>query len=380
MMKSVSYIGVLFFAVASVVVGCGADDTTNNSSLSATGSTSTGTAGEGGSGGAGQGGTADGGSGVGGSGGAGGHGPPQACIDMVDTAQAFLDSLSIDEVDDATAAYGSDEHTKFEFLPPLSAARDGLSMKDMTTAQRDLLASFMQSAMSQAGYMKIEAIRALESVLAMQESGMSSTPNRDPENYFVQFYGTPAVDGDDPWGFRFEGHHLSVQGGVIDCEVYSATPAFWGASPQLAPLQSEIDTAAQLVASLDGGQQGTAQGNVSGGTMSGANKSGKLDALTAEGLRAGDMQPAQVQLLRQLVGVYLGNMNAVIAAERLAAIETAGFDDVTFLYSGNAFRVMGPTFIIELIYAGNTHIHSVWRDYDNDYGDDLIAQHAAKFH
>ena len=62
-----------------------------------------------------------------------------------------------------------------------------------------MLAAFLQSAFSQSGYAKLKQIRALESVLAMQACGQSSTPNRDPENYFVQFHGTPVVDGDLPW-------------------------------------------------------------------------------------------------------------------------------------------------------------------------------------
>lgn len=361
---------VVLLAGALAVSACGSDD---NQVAASSSSTSASTGGSGGSGGGG----AAGGAAAGGMGGSG-AGTPQECVAMVERAQAFLDALDDNQHDTATTDFGSDEHRRFEFLPPLSAPRDGLSMKDMTMEQQMLLGGFLQSAMSQAGYMKIEAIRALESVLAMQESGMPVTDNRDPENYFVQFFGVPVVRGEEPWGFRFEGHHLSVQAGVIDCSVFSATPAFWGVSPQLDPLQTEVDSATQLIASLDAEQQNTAQGSVSGNALD--EKVGKLDPITAEGLRAGDMTAAQQQLLRQLIGAFLGNMNAVIAAQRLEAIEAAGFDDVTFLYDGNDFRVMGPSFIIEWVYAGNTHVHSVWRDYDGDYGDDLIAQHMNRFH
>ena len=89
------------------------------------------------------------------------------------------------------------------------------------------------------------------------------------------------------------------------------------------------------------------------------------------------MTPQQVDDLRALIRAYLDTMSAPIAADRHAAIEAAGFDAIRFVYADRDFRVIGPTFVIELVYAGDTHIHSVWRDYDGDYGDDLIARHMA---
>ena len=111
-------------------------------------------------------------------------------------------------------------------------------------------------------------------------------------------------------------------------------------------------------------------------------KDAKIDPLTAEGLRAGDMTAAQVMLLNDVIDAYLGNMNQPIADQRRAAIEASGFDDVSFLYDAGSghYRVLGPTFVIEFTYAGSNHIHSVWRDYDGDYGDDLILLHMADHH
>lgn len=355
--------------VVVALVACGAESESEPIGTTTTAGSGTG------AGGAGQGGGTTSSTGQGG---AGGAGKAQACIDMVEDALAFLDALEMAEYDAATADYGGDRHTAFEFLPPMSAARDGVSIKDLDTEERDLLASFLQSAFSQSGYAKVEQIRALESVLAMQESGMPTTANRDPENYFIQVFGTPVVDGDLPWGFRFEGHHLSVQAAVIDCRLFSATPAFWGASPEVTPLSTETTAAESLWADLDAGQQGTAQ--VSVGTTAIDEKDGRLDPLTSEGLRYAEMTPAQQALLMQIIDAYLDNMNAPIAADRHAALEAAGRDDISFAYDGGDFRVLGPTFVIELVYAGNTHIHSVWRDYDGDYGDDLIARHMADFH
>ncbi|MEM9188365.1 MAG: DUF3500 domain-containing protein [Myxococcota bacterium] len=300
------------------------------------------------------------------------------CMAMVDAAQAFLATLEADEQMDATAMFGSNAHRQFEFLPPNSAARDGLSMRDMDDEEKAALAAFLQASMSTSGYMKLEQVRALESVLAMEESGMPVTNNRDPDNYFVQFFGTPAVDFENPWGFRFEGHHLSVQAGVVGCAVFTASPAFWGSSPNTTPLQAEIDAAEALWDSLDAGERGMARGNVNRDAIDA--KEGSLAMIAVSGLPAGMMSPAQQMELRNIINAYIGNMAAPIAADRLAAIEDAGFDNIGFVYDDGDFRVLGPTFVIELVLVNPTHIHSAWRDYDGDYGDDLIARHMARHH
>lgn len=302
-------------------------------------------------------------------------GPPPECVDMVDAANAFLAALDGDQTGDAVYPWEDGERTRFEFLPPNSEARNGLTLRDVDDAQTVLLATFLQAAMSDAGYTKVEAIRALESVLAMQEDGVPVTDNRDPDNYFITFFGTPNVEDGAPWGWRFEGHHLSVHGSMVDCDRFAATPAFWGASPMLDPLQDEVDLATMLWDSLDAGQQAQADVNVNTDAVD--VRQGLLDMLAVEGVAAGDMEPAQVGLLRDLVAEYAENMNAPVATARLEAIEDAGFDEVRFTYdSGDSdWRVLGPTFVIEFIYAGNSHVHSVWRDYAGDYGEDLIAKH-----
>lgn len=307
-------------------------------------------------------------------------GPPPECVETVDAANAFLAALDGDQTADAAYPWEDQERTRFEFLPPNSAARNGLTLRDVDDAQTALLATFLQAAMSSAGYTKVEEIRALESVLAMQESGQPVTDNRDPDNYFITIFGTPNVDAGMPWGWRFEGHHLSIHSSMLDCESFVATPAFWGASPMLDPIQDEVDLSTMLWDSLDGAQQAQADTNVGGNAID--EREGLLPMLAAEGLPAGEMDAAQVGLLRDLVAEFAENMNAPVADQRIEAIEAAGFDEVRFAYDGNDgnWRVLGPTFVIEFIYTNNTHVHSVWRDYSGDYGEDLIAQHLAEHH
>ncbi len=108
-------------------------------------------------------------------------------------------------------------------------SRDGLPWKAMSAAQRDATTALLRSALNEQGLEKVRALMALEITLRELESfGL----NRDPENYAVAIYGTPGAPG---WGWRIEGHHLSLHFS-LDGERYVATlPQFFGANPGVVP-------------------------------------------------------------------------------------------------------------------------------------------------
>lgn len=302
-------------------------------------------------------------------------GPADDCVALVEAATAFVGALDATQQGEALFGFDDAERTRFEFLPPNSAARAGLTMRDIDAAQAGLLADMLMAALSANGYAKEEDIRQLESVLAMAESGQPVTDNRDPNNYFISIFGTPNVDAGTPWAWRFEGHHMSLHGSMLDCEQFASTPAFWGASPQLDPLQAELDAEQALWDALDGDQQGQASVAVSANAVD--DKIGTIDPLATEGIPGGSLTAAQVDLLRALVLAYAEAAMESAAQARMDRIDADGFADVYYARdpgSGN-FRVLGPSFLIELVYAGGDHVHAVWRDYTGDYGEDLIAAH-----
>jgi hypothetical protein len=106
--------------------------------------------------------------------------------------------------------------------------------------------------------------------------------------------------------------------------------------------------------------------------------------LTPPGLAASDMNAKQRELLMQLIDVYASQMTPDVAAERLTAIRKAGIEKITFAWAGSIepnerhyYRVQGPTFLIEFDNTQNNanHIHTVWRDFDGDFGRDLLREH-----
>jgi hypothetical protein len=82
-------------------------------------------------------------------------------------------------------------------------------------------------------------------------------------------------------------------------------------------------------------------------------------------------------------------MTPDLAAERTAKLQKAGIDKIAFAWAGpvdkgqkHYYRIQGPTFLVELDNSQNdgNHIHSVWRDFNGDFGRDVLREHIAAFH
>ena len=326
---------------------------------------------------------------------------------MATSAQAFLASLTADQKQKASFALTSDEWTRWHFIPVVQFARNGLALKDMTPPQRQKAHDLLKASLSAAGDRIAEATMANEALLGQIEDadraaaaasggrGPAMIP-REPDNYFVSIFGEPSAKAG--WGWRFEGHHVSLHFSIDNGKMsVTSTPLFFGANPaevKSGPtagtriLGAEEDAARALLNSLDATQKTTAiiAEAAPGDMVTGA----KVDItpLTPPGLAATQMTPAQRDLLMKLVDVYLGMALPEVAADRQAKIKAAGTEKITFAWAGSTekgqkyhYRVQGPTFLIEHNNTQNNgnHVHSVWRDFNGDFGRDLLAEHMKAF-
>jgi hypothetical protein len=257
----------------------------------------------------------------------------------------------------------------------------------MTTGQRDAALRLLHAATSSQGYLKATGVMHLEGVLAVLEG---SPDRRDPENYHFWVFGTPSPDG--PWGWRFEGHHVSLNFTSAD-GVTVSTPSFIGANPARVPsgpfagwrlLAGEEDLARALVRSLDDGQRDRAiiSATAPRDIITGNDRRASLER--TEGLPFAAMTGPQRELLLRLLAEYVDNADPAIARPRLARIQEVGLDRLHFAWAGGLepgdphyYRIHGPTILIEYDNTQNdaNHIHSVWRDLENDFGDDLLRRH-----
>jgi hypothetical protein len=287
----------------------------------------------------------------------------------------------------------------FEFSDPLRydwhfipRPRKGLPIKEMTGDQRALAFGLLASGLSQKGFVKATTIMSLEQVLASIEQGKGLV--RDPELYFFNIFGKPGSnDPKQPWGWRVEGHHLALNFTIVGDQGVVGGPTFMGTNPAhvkegprkgLRVLGEEEDLARKLVKSLDEDQRkkGIVQETAPKDILSFALR--KAKPLEPAGILIPDLNAEQKELLNSIIVLYAERLRPELAANDLGKILKAGVDKIGFAWAGGLelgqphyYRIQGPTFLIEYDNTQNNanHVHSVWRDFENDFGDDLLKKH-----
>ena len=313
----------------------------------------------------------------------------RATVTMATAATGFLASLTPEQRAQATFPLDSAERLRWNFIPTEAFPRKGLLLKDMTEAQRTAAHALLRSGLSARGYETYTAIIQLENVLREIEKGGKF--QRDPGVYFFSVFGTPDPKG--TWGWRVEGHHISVHFTVANGTTIASTPTFAGTNPAEVRdgaekgkrvLGLQEDSGRALVMALDATQRSTAIIAPKALPEIVTNNTLDINPLMPEGLKASAMTPAQRDLLMRVIDAYAGLMAPEIASDRLAKIKAGGLENITFAWAGavergqqHYYRVQGPTFLIEYDNAQNdgNHVHSVWRDFKGDFGRDLLREH-----
>ena len=316
-------------------------------------------------------------------------GAERSASTMASAASQFLASLTPDQRTQAAFGFRSDERVKWHFIPTEMFSRNGLTIRAMTDAQRAHAHDLLSAGLSQRGYLTATTIMDLETVLRALESG--GRFDRDPELYFFSVFGTPSTE--DAWGWRVEGHHLSLHFTIVDGRAVASSPSFLGANPAqvrtgpkagLRVLREREDAARALVMALDSSQRAAAVilDVAPDDILTEAELA--VDPLSPVGVKAAALNPNQRELLMGVIDAYTSMMAEDIAADRIAAIHEAGVDEIGFAWGGaiergeqHYYRVQGPTFLIEYdnTQGGGNHIHSVWRDFTGDFGRDLLREH-----
>jgi hypothetical protein len=319
---------------------------------------------------------------------------PQAVAQMGAAATAFLDSLNSEQKAKATFEYMDGERI-FWYYPPMN--RHGLALRDMEPAQRELAMAVLASGLTTESYEQAKLIIEHETVLGPLELEQNiKTFRRDVELYYFTIFGTPG--GKEPWGWRVEGHHISLHFSIMDDKVISTTPFFFGANPAevrkgpktgLRILGGREDLAFDLMGSLDENQvEESIICDAAPADIVTFNSS-KASLMTYEGLPASKMNGAQKELLLALVSEYVNQVRTDVAVQKLDALKKDGLDHLYLAWAGpvskdepHYYRIHGGDFVVEFDNRqdGANHIHSVWRDVENDFATDVMREHLIQFH
>jgi Protein of unknown function (DUF3500) len=234
----------------------------------------------------------------------------------------------------------------------------------------------------------------LEKVLQVVEGEKRKFP-RDPGAYAMAVFGTPGVTA--PWGWRLVGHHISFHFAIVGGRAVGNTPTFLGANPAEVregpqkgqrTLGAEEDAARALLDALDPKERTLAIVETTAPNEMLTENKTSVDPLSPIGLKASAMTPPQRDLLMKLIDVYTGIMTSDIASERMEKLKKAGVENIAFAWAGETergkkhyYRIQGPTFLVEYDNVQNdgNHIHSVWRDFNGDFGRDLLREHLQAF-
>ena len=301
-------------------------------------------------------------------------------------ARAFLASLPPDQRTRATFPFGSAERTRWHWTVPAAVPRNGLPLGDVSPETRRLALGLLRASTSASGYRKAVDIMALQGVLQRLNGGPGSF---DPDLYYVSVFGTP---GARTWGWRFEGHHLSRHFTVVDGTLV-AEPFFLGAWPTRAgsayrsvargerTMPREEDAAREIVLLLDGRLRRQVVFSDESLTDHLTQNAATVRPLDRVGVLTADLPSAAQRRVNELVRTYLANHPPAIARDALRRVERAGIQRTRFGWAGSTrpgvpqyYRLQGPTFLLEFDNSrdSGTHIHSVWRDFERDFGRHLL--------
>ena len=319
---------------------------------------------------------------------------PQAVSQMMDAAKAFVSSLNDQQRAKATFEYMDGERI-FWYYPPMN--RPGLALRDMEPAQRELAMAVMASGLTSESYEQAKLIIEHEDVLGPleKEQGVVSFL-RDTSLYYFTIFGEPGEK--DPWGWRVEGHHISLHFSIMGDKVISTTPFFFGANPAevrngpktgLRILGVREDLGFDLMNSLDEKQvEESIICDAAPADIVTFNSS-KASLMTYEGLPASKMNGEQKELLMALVSEYVNQVRTDLAEQKLADLKKTGLDHLHFAWAGpvskdepHYYRIHGGDFVVEFDNRQNgaNHIHSVWRDVENDFASDVLREHLILYH
>lgn len=299
----------------------------------------------------------------------------------------FLNSLNEKLLGELMHSFNDDSRKNWHFLPSRSWPRVGLALGKLNLDQKELFFRMLENYLGEVGFDKTQSIIELEGILGEIENNVE---HRDQGAYYIAIYGSPKKD--KLWAWSFEGHHISLNFTISEGKI-SIAPRFFGANPAqvmsgpnkgLRTLQKEEDLAYILINKLSDPQKGKAIfhdktfGDITTARMPEVIPSDPV------GIKVEALNKKQKEILKELIDEYLRTLPKDLAVARSEKIRKEEFNNIHFGWAGSLikgephyYRVQGKTFLIEFDNSQNNanHIHLVWRDFDGDFGRDLIREH-----
>ncbi len=302
-------------------------------------------------------------------------------------ADQFINSLTSSQKKKAVLELDDDNRTRWHYFPSTFYKREGITLKELSADQKKKLHALLNSYLSNKGYQKTLDVIEAEKILYRLSNNSNS---RNPELYSVAFYGLPSKN--TPWGWSFEGHHISLNF-TMNGDEMTHVPRFYGANPAKTSkkifLKNEEAMAYKLLNSLSKEQLVKAIFSKRALPDIITRNNSKVDPMKPKGIAASELTEQQQLLLFELINEYISSAPEKFAKLRMQKLKSEHLNTLYFGWAGSTtvnkphyYCIQGSSFLIELDNTQNNanHIHSVWRDFDGDFGRNLLKEHYEQAH
>lgn len=317
--------------------------------------------------------------------------------DLSQKANDFLKTLPLELKSKTVFSLDDPERYNMNYVP---VGRKGLTFHDFNEKQKNSALELLKASLSKEGLRKTSEIMELENVLREIENNKNKKPDgspvRDPLDYHFSIFGDPSEGS--PWGWRFEGHHISLNFTSTENHLISSTPSFFGTNPAIVNregfdykevLKDEADLGFSLINSLTKKQQQVAIFSEKAPNDIITGNSRKVQNIEPRGISYEELAEDQKGTFRKLLNVYIDNYQFGFAETLRAKIEKAGLENLSFAWAGSLkpgkghyYRIQGPMLLIEYDNTQNNanHVHTVVRDLTNDFAEDILRDHYQRSH
>ena len=303
---------------------------------------------------------------------------------MAVNAQELIASLGSKKTAELVYEFENSSRENWHFFPNWSG-RKGIPLSQFSNKQKGVIKELLHLLLTSEAFHEQENIRLIHGLRKDL-----SDPNNPMNLYFLSIFGSPSTN--TTWGWKFEGHHLSLNCTLVDGKLFSVTPSFWGSSPvrannwdsdKIEVFEDEQKLSLSLVESLTDDQKLKAELDRTDGPRA-TPKIFREDFQDNFVLSFSELNSTQQELLRRLIFAFAQKYRPEISEQIHKRKPIIDPKSIRFSYRKNSshyipyFRILSSEYLIEYDNQGGNHIHAAWRDFDGDFGRDLIKQHLSK--
>jgi hypothetical protein len=300
------------------------------------------------------------------------------------TAEELITSSEQQKDVPLTYSFKDPSRENWHFFPNWSG-RTGVPLYRLTTKQRLLVKKMVELLLSEDGFIEYENLRLIHRIRKDLKA-----PDNPMNRYSISIFGKPSIKS--TWGWRLEGHHLSLNCTLVDGQTFSITPSFWGASPVrvsngkyagMELFKQEQELSLKLVNSLSASQKQQAKVGAGNGPEA-VSRVSREEYENMAGVPFLDLTENQQKMLGQIVLLFAEKYHPEIVEpiNNRKKIFDPSKMRFSYIFSSRGyiayFCIITSEYLLEFDNQGGNHIHAVWRDFDGDFGRDLLSEHLVK--